>query len=126
MALITYLMRIQFDFVSHPMGALRDLKLHHGTLNAVVMPTVLRLNRNHTGDKYARLAEVMGLPGGADLSKEVAQLTQRLGLPQNLREMGLTEAHIPALAEAAVKDHANGTNPRPAGVDNIGACSKRR
>jgi 4-hydroxybutyrate dehydrogenase len=104
--------------MSHPMGALHDLKLHHGTLNAVVMPAVLRFNQSHTADKYARLAEVMGLPAGADLSQAIARLTQRLGLPRSLREMGLTEAHIPPLAEAAVKDHTNGTNPRPAGIED--------
>jgi alcohol dehydrogenase class IV len=104
--------------MSHPMGALQDLKLHHGTLNAVVMPAVLRFNQSHSGDKYARLAEVMGLPAGADLADAVAQMTQRLGLPRTLREMGLTEAHIPALAEAAVKDHTNGTNPRPAAAED--------
>ena len=104
--------------MSHPMGALQDLKLHHGTLNAVVMPAVLRFNQSHTGDKYARLAEAMGPPAGADLADAVAQMTQRLGLPRTLREMGLTEAHIPALAEAAVKDHTNGTNPRPAAVED--------
>ena len=104
--------------MSHPMGALQDLRLHHGTLNAVVMPAVLRFNRSHTGEKYERLAEVMGLPAGADLSDAVAALNQRLGLPRTLREMGLTQAHLPSLAEAAVKDHTNGTNPRPASVED--------
>ncbi len=35
--------------MSHPMGALREPSLHHGTLNAVVLPAVLRFNEGHGG-----------------------------------------------------------------------------
>ena len=42
--------------MSHPLGGLPGVSLHHGTLNAVVMPAVLRFNAGHVGDKYDRLA----------------------------------------------------------------------
>ena len=100
--------------MSHPLGALPDLGLHHGTLNAVVLPAVLRFNRSHAGDKYRRLAEVMGLFEGQDLAEAIAALNADLDLPANLREMGVTDDHLPELAEQAVADHCSATNPRPA------------
>jgi hypothetical protein len=102
--------------MSHPLGALPGLSLHHGTLNAVVMPAVLRFNRDHVGDKYTVVAATMGLPEGQDLPEAITALNADLGLPANLREMGVADAQLPTLAEQANADHTNPTNPRPAGV----------
>lgn len=46
--------------LTHPLGAIRELNLHHGTLNAVLMPAVLRFNRPVIGGKWDVLAERMG------------------------------------------------------------------
>ena len=100
--------------MSHPLGSLQHLKLHHGTLNAVVMPAVLRFNADHTGDKYRRMAVAMGLAPDADLPVHIAALNQRLGLPENLRQMGVEEDMLPEMARQAMLDHCNPTNPRPA------------
>ena len=100
--------------MSHPLGSLQQLKLHHGTLNAVVMPAVLRFNADHTGDKYRRMAVAMGLASDADLPVHIAALNQRLGLPENLRQMGVEEDMLPEMARQATLDHCNPTNPRPA------------
>ena len=99
--------------MSHPLGGLQDLKLHHGTLNAVVMPAVLRFNADHTGDKYARIGSAMGLSPDADLPAYIAGLNERLGLPASLRAMGVTDDLLPDLARQAVADHCTATNPRP-------------
>ena len=99
--------------MSHPLGAVKELNLHHGTLNAVVMPAVLKFNEGHVGDKYARLRQRLGLPAGFDLPKHFKDLNARLKLPPNLKAMGVKEAMIPALSEAAMKDHCTLTNPRP-------------
>ena len=75
---------------------------------------MLRFNRPAIGDKWQRLAEAMGLPAGADVADAVAQLNTRLGMPANLRAMDVPAQVVPAMAEAATKDHCNATNPRPA------------
>lgn len=102
--------------LSHPLGALHDLRLHHGTLNAVLLPEVLRFNASHVGDKLERLALAMGLPRSADVAQAIADLNARLGIAANLRAMGVPRAVLPAIAEAAPKDHCHATNPRKASV----------
>jgi 4-hydroxybutyrate dehydrogenase len=104
--------------LSHPLGSLEDLKLHHGTLNAIFLPPVLRFNRPSIGDKWERLGEAMGLSPGADVADAVAALNARLGLPASLRAMGVPEQVMPAMAEAATRDHCNPTNPRQASKDD--------
>jgi len=103
--------------MSHACGADQTLRLHHGTLNAVVLPAILRFNADHVGDKFSRLREAMGLAAGADLADAISELNARIGIPKNLGEMGVTGAMIPHLAEHAAKDVCTFTNPRPAGVE---------
>lgn len=98
--------------MSHPLGGLPDLKLHHGTLNAVVMPAVLRFNAGHVGDKYDRLRAAFGLKAGADLAQFIEELNARLRLPPNLRAMGVQESQVRLLVEPALADHCSATNPR--------------
>jgi 4-hydroxybutyrate dehydrogenase len=102
--------------LSHPLGALPGLKLHHGTLNAVLLPAVLRFNAPAVGDKIARLAAAMGLKPGADVAQAIAGLNARLGLPAGLKSMGVPEAALDGIAAAAPKDHCHATNPRTASV----------
>lgn len=100
--------------LTHPLGAIRQLNLHHGTLNAVLMPAVLRFNRAAIGDKWDRLQAFFG--GAPDLA--VAKLNQRLGMPSGLAAMGVTEEMMRPVAEDAMKDHCHATNPRTATPDD--------
>lgn len=102
--------------LSHPLGALHELRLHHGTLNAVLLPAVLRFNREAVGDKMMRLGRAMGLAQGADVAVAIAELNARLGLPPGLKAMGVPHDVLPKIAEAAPKDHCHATNPRLASV----------
>jgi hypothetical protein len=99
--------------LAHPLGALDDLPLHHGTLNAVLLPAVLRFNEPAAPEKVARLREVAGLGDEGDLAAWVSDLTGRLGLPRSLGEMGVPSEVIPRVAENAERDMATETNPRP-------------
>ena len=98
--------------MSHALGGSQHPVLHHGTLNAVFLPAVLRFNAGSAPGKYERLRAALGLPPGSDLAHEVARLTQGIGLPQTLRQMGLAEDALPKAAERAVLDHSTATNPR--------------
>jgi 4-hydroxybutyrate dehydrogenase len=99
--------------MSHPLGGLEQPRLHHGTLNAVIMPAVLRYNEAYAEEKYARLRMAIGLAPGADLAGFVEGLNRRLGLPKSLAEMGVPPDCLPRMIEGAVRDHSSATNPRP-------------
>ncbi|HLW26702.1 MAG TPA: iron-containing alcohol dehydrogenase [Kiloniellales bacterium] len=99
--------------MSHPLGGIQEPRLHHGTLNAVILPAVLRFNAGHVGDKYHRLAEAMGLAPEDNLPEAIERLNADLGLPANLKEMGLPREALPTMVEGALADHSNATNPRP-------------
>lgn len=99
--------------MSHACGADQELRLHHGTLNAVILPTILDFNRDYVGDKYARLNEAMGLDANADPAEYIRTLNSELGLPANLAAMGVTSDKVPGLAAHAAKDVCTFTNPRP-------------
>jgi len=100
--------------LAHPLGALTDPTLHHGTVNAVLLPVVLRFNEGHVGDKYIRLRQALGLPEGTDLADAVASLNSRIGMPSTLRRMGVDETVVEDIVDGAMTDHSTPTNPRAA------------
>ena len=99
--------------MSHPLGGLETPRLHHGTLNAVIMPAVLRMNAATAEAKYARLRAAIGLGRDADLAAFVEDLNRRLGLPASLAAMGVPKDCLPRMIEGAVLDHSSATNPWP-------------
>jgi hypothetical protein len=100
--------------LSHPLGGLRDVALHHGTLNAVLLPSVLEFNESHCGPKYEVIRRKLGLAAGADLAGHFRSLNARLGMPATLAEMGLRRDTLDSIAARATEDHSSATNPRPA------------
>ena len=98
--------------MSHACGANQTLRLHHGTLNAVILPTILDFNRGHVGNKYARLNNAIGIAIGDDPAAFIRDLNTQLGLPANLSEMGISRDMIASLASHAAKDVCTFTNPR--------------
>lgn len=98
--------------MSHAIGADETLRLHHGTLNAVLLPTVLRFNEAHVGDKFVRLRRAMGLAEEADIAAWIEGFNERLGLPANLAEMGVREDMVPALSRHCMNDACHLTNPK--------------
>jgi len=101
--------------LSHAAGRIKELNLHHGTLNAVLLPAILRFNHGHAGDKYDRIAAAMGLKPGADLAEAIEGLNARIGLPANLKAMGVTDDMVPGMVEHATADICTFTNPRKIG-----------
>ena len=100
--------------MSHGLGGLQGYELHHGTLNAVLLPHVLEFNAPAVSHRYADIADAMSMPASTDLADNLAKLSERLGLPSKLAAMGVDAEAIERAAPYAEKDHTNGTNPRRA------------
>ena len=103
--------------MSHAAGANQELRLHHGTLNAVILPSVLRFNQNYVGDKYSRILRAMGKNQSSDLANEIEKLNEKIGMPSSLAEMGVTIDMIPELITHAMTDPSNITTPRVPDLD---------
>ncbi|AXE97909.1 iron-containing alcohol dehydrogenase [Paraburkholderia hospita] len=111
--------------LSHPLGGVSvngRTSLHHGTLNAVVLPAVLRFNESAPSvvenRRYARMRRVMNLPDNADLAAALHDMTARLGLPTGLKQMGVDESAFDKVIKGALADHCHKTNPREATADD--------
>ena len=98
--------------MSHAIGANQELRLHHGILNGVILPTVIRFNKDHVGNKLPRILKAMGKSESADLADEIEKFNEKIGLPSGLKEMGVTEEMIPELVEHSITDPSNVTTPK--------------
>lgn len=100
--------------LSHALGGLNP-QLHHGTLNAVFMPAVIDFNRTAptsiTANKYAKLANAMGLDAGADIAGAVKDMTAAIGLPTGLAALDVSKDMFDAIITGALADHSHKTNP---------------
>lgn len=114
--------------MAHSLGA---LGFHHGSLNAILLPHVLRMNESSLGCKWGALSalcagddtaygldiidnrsashEHVGLPDPAD---RVEALNEQLGLPRRLSELGVDYKDLESISNASVQDQANRSNPK--------------
>jgi alcohol dehydrogenase class IV len=99
--------------LSHALGRIHELKLHHGTLNAVILPHSLAMIGNAAEEKFARLRRALGLSPNADLPQYIADLNARIGLPANLSAMGVKPEHGEGAIDYAVSDIATLSNAVP-------------
>jgi len=109
--------------LSHALGGL-DPSLHHGTLNAILLPAVIEFNASSDSvrneRKLDRLAEAMGLKEAQSISAGIRDLSAALGLPAGLRELGVEVEMFPEIIEGALADHSHKTNPRIATPEDYG------
>lgn len=101
--------------LSHSLGGV-DPRLHHGSLNAMFLPAVIRFNAGAESiqkeKRLERMAHAMGLAAGSDVAEAVRDMNARLGLPTGLAAMGVTREQFPAIIKGAMADHCHKTNPR--------------
>jgi alcohol dehydrogenase class IV len=101
--------------LSHSLGGV-DPRLHHGTLNAMFLPAVVRFNAAaesmQKDRRLERMARVMNLTSGLDIPEAIQAMNFRLGLPSGLAAMGVTPAIFDDVIKGALADHCHLTNPR--------------
>jgi len=110
--------------LSHSLGGVNP-KLHHGTLNAMFLPAVVRFNASAESiiadRRLARLAHAMGLgssdAAGTEIADALREMNKRLGLPSGLAAMGVERSLFERIIDGAMADHCHKTNPRIATRD---------
>ncbi len=111
--------------MAHPLGSLFDIP--HGVANALLLPTIMEFNMPACTGKYPEIARAMGVDttgmsrDEASLAavKAVKELAVKVGIPQHLSELGITEADIPRLAAQAINDVCTPGNPREVTLSEI-------
>ena len=101
--------------LSHSLGGV-DPRLHHGTLNAMFLPAVVRFNATapsvQNEHRLDRMAHAMGLKSGSDIPEAIQDMNARLGLPSGLQAMGVQRNWFEKIIHGAMQDHCHKTNPR--------------
>ena len=101
--------------LSHSLGGVNP-RLHHGTLNAMFLPAVIRFNAPAESmqkeKRLDRMAYAMGLASGRQIPDAIRDMNARLGLPTGLAAMGVTESQFDDVIRGAMADHCHKTNPR--------------
>ena len=105
--------------LSHSLGGVNP-RLHHGTLNAIFLPAVIRFNapaESMQKDKrLQRMAHAMGLGScdakGTELAEAIHALNARLSLPRGLKALGVGTDLYEKIIDGAMADHCHKTNPR--------------
>lgn len=111
--------------LSHSLGGVNP-KLHHGTLNALFLPAVVRFNAAAESiqreRRLQRIAHAIGLPGcdtaGTEVADAIRDLNARLGLPAGLAALDVTRDLFERVIDGAMADHCHKTNPRLATRDD--------
>ncbi|MEB7428612.1 lactaldehyde reductase [Enterococcus lactis] len=112
--------------MAHPLSAWYNIP--HGVACAALLPTVMKYNKEYTGEKYREIALVLGIKGAAEMSLEdvrdaacgeIDRLSKAVGIPATISELGVKETDIPAIAEDALRDVCTPGNPRETTVEEI-------
>jgi alcohol dehydrogenase class IV len=98
--------------LSHAIGGIHSTQ--HGMTNAVLMTHVLRFNRPAIEPKIAMLAGRCGLDATFDaFVARLQRLSEDIGVPPSLRQLGVTAATFDAILDRAERDVCATTNPVP-------------
>ena len=96
--------------LAHPLGGVYDA--HHGMLNAILMPYVLKANREAIEKRIDRASRYMYIDNGFDGFMDwVLELRQQLNIPHKLADIGIPDDNLETIAEMATKDPSAGGNP---------------
>jgi maleylacetate reductase len=88
--------------------------LPHGAMNALCLPPALEFNRRIVPEPVARFGEAVG-GDPVERSRQLAVL----GGFERLRDFGVPEGELQAVADAAARRAGNHANPRPASAEEI-------
>ncbi|MDO7879318.1 MAG: lactaldehyde reductase [Enterococcus mundtii] len=112
--------------MAHPLSAWYDVP--HGVACAVLLPTVMKYNKEFTDNKYREIAKALNIKDAESRSIEdirdaaceaIDALSKKVGIPATISELGVKEADIAKIAEDAFHDVCTPGNPRETNVSEI-------
>lgn len=112
--------------MAHPLSAWYGIP--HGVACAALLPTVMKYNKEYTGEKYREIAKVLNIENAEKISidevrdaacEEINQLSKDVGIPVTISELGVKKEDLSSLAEDAFRDVCTPGNPRKASVSEI-------
>ncbi len=110
--------------LAHPLGGVYDA--HHGLLNAILMPYVLKANESAIADRFVRAARYLDIDGGFDGFLEwVLDMRASLNIPEKLADIGIDTGKLEMIGEMAVKDPSAGGNPIQFSADQYSAILEK-
>ncbi|MGG0451790.1 iron-containing alcohol dehydrogenase [Priestia megaterium] len=101
--------------------------VHHGVVNSILLPHVMKFNLIANFAKFADVADALGVNVDVLSEREAAlqsvieveNLMKDVEVPTRLRDIGVKEEAIPAIAEEALDAIDRPTNPRRNNVKDI-------
>ena len=105
--------------ISHMIGA--EFDTQHGLTNAIILPSVLRYNKDSLGTKVPIMCEAMGIKKNnfEYFYQSICDLLDKLEIPKNLSEIGVDDTAIERITKKAMKDSAFSTNPKTASLKDM-------
>ena len=100
--------------LAHPLST--EFGMHHGTANAVVLPSVLEFNLEASRERQQALARQAGVN---DLTERTRELIALSGIAPRLRDYGIPEGSLEKLSHKAIEDGCHLSNPQPCTVDDL-------
>jgi len=97
--------------LAHPLGAMYDV--HHGLLNAILMPYVLKNNQPEIESRIIRLAKYIDLDDTSfnGFINWIFDVRRVIGIPNYLSDIGINSDRLGEIAQMALEDPSNGGNP---------------
>ena len=96
--------------LAHPLGATYDA--HHGMLNAILMPYILKANVSAIDTRIGRLARYLDLePDFDSFLNWVLAMREAIGIPHALSAIIPEDSRLSEIGEMAVVDPSAGSNP---------------
>jgi alcohol dehydrogenase class IV len=106
--------------MAHPLGIAAGLS--HGLICGLLLPAVMRFNMPVAEAKYARIAEMAGIPGdgSADaLVQEVERLNSVMGLDARLPDLRIAREEWPSIVSQTLPSGSTKSNPRDVSAADI-------
>jgi alcohol dehydrogenase class IV len=112
--------------LAYPLGT--EYHMTHGRTNGIMLPHIMRYNLSGNPDKYANIAELMGLDieglsvfEAAELSVDAVEaLLQSIHFPYHIKDYGIPVEDIPKLVDGAMQQaRLFVPNPRDLKEDDV-------